>query len=188
MRKHHSVLGGVALALAMTLTGCSDDGTDPDASDTPTATPSETPTSASPTPKTPEEKAAAQLVSYLEVRDVAYRKRTIDFKTLNPVATGDEFLQLQHVVASMTLEKVTATGQYTHKLAEPRNRGNEIRIIDCEDRTNVTWRNDGAIRKPDFTDPNGDPLRNPAPVEYTLVKDKGVWKVSDSDLLWDQSC
>ncbi len=69
MRNHHSVLGGVALALALTLTGCSDDGTEPDATDTPTATPSETPTSASPTPKTPEEKAAAQLQTYLDVRD-----------------------------------------------------------------------------------------------------------------------
>ena len=39
MRKHHSALGGVALALALTLTGCSDDGTDPEAEDTPTATP-----------------------------------------------------------------------------------------------------------------------------------------------------
>ena len=30
MRKHRSALGGVALALVLTLTGCSDDGTDPD--------------------------------------------------------------------------------------------------------------------------------------------------------------
>ena len=36
MRKHHSALGGVALALALTLTGCSDDGNDPEAEDTPT--------------------------------------------------------------------------------------------------------------------------------------------------------
>ncbi len=188
MRKHHSVLGGVALALALALTGCSDDGTDPDATDTPTATPSETPTSASPTPTTPEEKAAAQLATYLEVRHLAYRKRDIDFKALNSVATGDEFVQLQHVVATMTNENVTVTGRYVHKLAEPRNRGNEILIVDCEDRSAATWKNDGAVRQPDFTDPNGDPLRNPAPVEYTLVKDKGAWKVSDSDLLWDQSC
>ena len=71
MRKHHSALGGVALALALTLTGCSDDGTDPEAEDTPTATPSPTPDQRAPTPKTPEEKAAAQLTNYLEVRDDA---------------------------------------------------------------------------------------------------------------------
>ena len=71
MRKPNSVLGGVALALALTLTACSDDGTDPDAQDTPTATPSTPPTSAPPTPKTPEERAAAALTSYLDVRDDA---------------------------------------------------------------------------------------------------------------------
>lgn len=187
MRKHHSALGGVALALALALTGCGGGDPDPEVKETPTQSPSPTPTSA-PTRKTPEEKAAAQLEAYLEVRDIAYRKRTIDFKTLNPVATGDEFLQLQHAVASMTLKKVTVEGEYTHTLDEPRNRGKEMLIIDCEDRTGVTWKNDGAVRQPDFTDPNGKPLRNPAPVEYTLVKDKGVWKVSDSDLLWDQPC
>ena len=187
MRKHHSVLGGVALALALALTGCGDDDTDPNVEQTPSETPSPTATS-TPTPKTPEEKAAAQLTAYLEVRDIAYRERDINFKTLNPVATGEEFLQLQHTVASMTLKQVTVDGQYTHTLDEPRDRGKEMLIIDCEDRTGVTWKNDGAVRQPDFTDPNGKPLRNPAPVEYTLVKDKGVWKVSDSDLLWDQPC
>lgn len=92
MRKHHSVLGGVALALALTLTGCSDDGTDPEAEDSPTATPSSTPTSTAPAPQTPEEKAAAQLTGYLNVRDDFYRAATIDFKRLNKVATGDELL------------------------------------------------------------------------------------------------
>ncbi len=61
MRKHHSALGGVALALALTLTGCSDDGTDPEAEDTPTATPSSTRRALRRRRKTPEEKAAAQL-------------------------------------------------------------------------------------------------------------------------------
>lgn len=187
MRKHYSV-GGVALVLALTLTGCSDEGTDPNAEDTPTATPSTPPASASPTPKTPKERAAAQLLRYLEVRDKAYRQRDIDFKTLNPVATGNEFLQLQSHVVRMINANVTVTGSYEHTLDEPRDRGKTMLITDCEDRSNVTHRNNGAIRKPDFTDPNGDPLRNPVPIEYTLVLDKGGWKVSNSDLLWDQSC
>jgi len=195
MRKHHFTLGGVALALALakTLTGCSDDDTDPSVTDTPsvTATPSESPSptpTSTPTSKTPEQKAAAQLTKYLKVRDLAYRKHDINFKTLNPVATGEEFLQLQHIVANMMNENVTVTGEYAHALDEPRNRGNEMLIVDCEDRAKVIWKNDGVIRRPDFTDPKGNPLRNPAPVEYTLVKDKGAWKVSDSDLLWDQPC
>lgn len=187
MRKHDSALGGVALSLALALTGCAGDDTEPRVQDTPSQSPSPTPTS-TPTLKTPEEKAADQLAKYLDVRDLAYRKRDINFRTLNPVATGDEFLQLQHVVASMMNENVTVTGQSRHTLTEPRNRGASILIIDCEDRSNVTWKNDGAVRQPDFTNPKGDPLRNPAPVEYTLVKDEGAWKVSDSDLLWDKPC
>lgn len=68
MRKHHSTLGGVALALALTLTGCGGDDTDPTVQDTPSQSPPPTPTS-TPTSKTPEEKAAAQLTKYLDVRD-----------------------------------------------------------------------------------------------------------------------
>jgi hypothetical protein len=187
MRKHHSALGGVALALALTLSGCGDDDTDPKGQETPSETPSPTPTS-TPTPKTPEEKASTQLTKYLEVRDIAYRKRTIDFKTLNPVATGEEFLELQEAVVDLTMADVTKTGDYVHTLGEPRNRGSEIVITDCEDRTGVTVKVKGKVRTPDYKAPDGNPLRNPAPVEYTLVKDKGVWKVSESDLLWDQPC
>ena len=136
MRKHHSALGGVALALALTLTGCSDDGTDPEAEDTPPLRRARRPTSTAPTPKTPEEKAAAQLAEYLDVRDDSLTgSGTIDFKRLNQVATGEEFLQFQHTVASMMNENVTVTGEYAHTLDEPRNRGTSILIIDCEDRT-----------------------------------------------------
>lgn len=187
MRKHHSVLGGVALALALTLSGCGDDDTDPKGQETPSEAPSPTATS-SPTPKTPEEKAAAQLTAYLEVRDVAHRKRTIDFKALNPVATGDEFLELQETVVDMTKADVTKTGNYVHTLGEPRDHGSSIEITDCEDRSGVTVKVKGNVRKPDYTAPDGKPLRNPAPVKYTLIKDKGTWKVSESDLLWDESC
>jgi pectin methylesterase-like acyl-CoA thioesterase len=191
MRKHHSALGGVALALALalalTLTGCSDDGTDSEAEDTPSATASSEPTSPSPTPKTPEEKAAAQLEEFLEVRDDFYRAATIDFERLDKVATGDEFLQIQAAVADIDQYDIKVTGKYVHTLAVPRNRGAEIRVVDCEDRTGVTERNkDGKDIK--RNDPNGNPLRNPVPVEYTLVRDKGAWKVSNSDVIWDQSC
>jgi len=75
MRTHHSALGGVALALALTLTGCSDD--DPTADPTPPTTPpttaSSSPTeSTSPTtePETPKQKAvrlaSAQTKAFVE--------------------------------------------------------------------------------------------------------------------------
>lgn len=192
MRKHHSAAGGAALALALTLMGCSDDGTGSSAEDTSSATPTKTPTSTSPTPTptptTAVEKATGQLVEYLNVRDQAYRQRKIDFKKLNRVSTGDAFLQLQSQVAGLRNGNVTVSGQYVHALDGPRERGNSILITDCEDRADVVHKVDGAIRSPDFTDPNGNPLRNPAPVAYTLVKDEGVWKVTDSDLKWDQPC
>ena len=187
MRKHHSALGGVALALALTLTGCGGDGTEPTVQETPSQSPSPTPTS-TPTPKTPEEKAAAQLTKYLEVRDLAHRKRTIDFKALNPVATGEEFLELQEAVVDMKIADVTKTGSYVHTLGEPRNRGSLIEITDCEDRSGVTVKVKGKVRTPDYPTPDGNRLRNPAPVKYTLVKDKGAWKVTESDLLWEESC
>lgn len=187
MGKYHSVLGGVALAVALTFTGCGGDDTEPKVQVTPSQSPSPTPTN-TPAPKTPEEEAAAQLTKYLDMRDTAYRKRTIDFKTLNPVATGEEFLELQEAVVDMKQADVTKTGSYVHTLGEPRDRGISIEVTDCEDRTGVTVKVKGNVRKPDYTAPDGNPLRNPVPVKYTLVKDKGTWKVTESDLLWDQSC
>lgn len=146
MRKHHSVLGGVVLALTLTLTGCSDNGNDSDAQDTPTAT-SLTPTSSPPTPKTPEEKAAAQLTHYLDVRDEFYRAATIEFKRLNRVATGDEFLQIQATVADMDQYHIKVTGQYVHTLGEPRRRSDaKFIFLDCEDRAGVTERNKAGKR------------------------------------------
>jgi hypothetical protein len=187
MRKHHSALGGVALALALTLTGCGDDDTEPTVQETPSHSPSPTPTS-TPTPKTPEEKAAAQLTKYLEVRDLAYRKRTIDFKMLNPVATGDVFIELQEAVVDLKRYDITKTGNYIHTLAEPRRRlDSTFLIIDCEDRTDVVERNKDG-KKIKHTAPDGNPLRNPVPIEYTVIRDKGAWKVSNSDIKWDQSC
>ncbi|PUA79481.1 hypothetical protein [Nocardioides currus] len=188
MSKHHSVLGGVALALALILTGCSDDSTDPDATDTPTATPTETPTSASPAPKTPEEKAAAQLTAYLGVRDDAFRAATIDFKRLNKVATGDEFLQVQARVADLDLYKIKVTGEYVHTLSDPRPRtAKKFIITDCEDRSGVKEMK-GGKEVPPAQGPNGQPLGNPLPTHYTVVLEKGRWLVSEADVRWEETC
>ena len=188
MRKHRSVLGGVVLALALTLTACSDDGTDPDAEDTPTATASTTPTSAPPTPKTPEEKAAAALTSYLDVRDDAFRAATIEFKRLNKVATGREFLNIQQNVGALESSRTKVTGEYVHTLDEPRRRTDTTFIItDCEDRSGVERRRQGKAVPPPV-DPEGNPLGNPLPIDYEVVREKGRWLVSNSDVQWDEKC
>jgi hypothetical protein len=186
MRKHHSTLGGVALAMALILTGCGDDDPDPKTQETPSESPSPTPTS-SPTPKTPEEKATAQLTGYLQVRDDALRAATIDFKRLNKVATGQEFLNLQQNVSGIERSGSKVTGEYVHTLGEPRDRGSEMLITDCEDRSGVQRTKDGKP-VPEPKDPEGNPLRNPVPIEYELVKQKGRWLVTSSNVLWDESC
>lgn len=186
MRKHHSALGGVVLALALTLTACSESGPDPGGTDTPTATPS-TSTSAEPTQPTPEEKAAAQLTNYLDVRDDALRAATIDFKRLNKVATGREFLNLQQNVSAIERSGSKLTGEYVHTLGESRDRGAYILIIDCEDRSGVEQTKDGRP-VPEPVGPDGKPVPNPLPIEYKLVKEKGRWLVSDQNGLLGESC
>lgn len=187
MRKHHSALGGVALALALTLTGCGGDDPEPKVQDTPSLSPSPTPTS-TPTPKTPEEKAAAQLTRYLDVRDDAFRAATVEFKRLNKVATGREFLNVQQNVSGIERSGSKVTGEYVHTFGEPRRRSDStILIIDCEDRTGVKRTKDGKP-VPDQKDPQGNPLRNPVPIEYELVLEKGRWLVASSNVLWDEPC
>lgn len=188
MTKHLATLGGMALGLALTVTSCTDGGTDPQVQeDTPSASATE-PSTATPTPSTPEEEAGDALTRYLDVRDDSYRAAAIELKLLNKVATGDVFLQIQAQVADLDQYDIKVTGQYVHTLGEPRRRSDSMFFLtDCEDRSGVSERNkDGERIK--HKDPNGDPLRNPVPVEYTLVLDKGAWKVSDSDMKWDRPC
>jgi hypothetical protein len=188
MRKHHSALGGVALALALALTGCGGDDTDPEVKETPSQSQSRTTPTRSPTPKTPEEKAAAQLTKYLDVRDDAFRAATIDFKRLNQVATGREFLNVQQNVSGIDRSGSKVTGEYVHTLGDPRRRSDSmILIIDCEDRSGVKRTKDGKP-VPEQKDPEGNPLRNPVPIEYELVMEKGRWLVTSSNVLWDEPC
>ncbi len=186
MREHHYALGGVALALALTLAGCGGDDNEPKVQDTPSQSPSPTPTS-TPTPKTPEEKAAEQLTNYLDVRDDALRAATIDFKRLNKVATGREFLNLQQNVSAIERSGSKLTGEYVHTLGESRDRGAYILVIDCEDRSGVEQTKDGRP-VPEPVGPDGKPVPNPLPIEYKLVKEKGRWLVSDQNGLLEESC
>lgn len=186
MRKRHSVLGGVALALALGLTGCGGDDTDPEAKETPSETPLQTPTT-TPTTTTAEEKAAAQLTAFLDVRDAALRAATIDLKRLNKVATGEVFLSVQQNVSAIERSGSKLTGEYVHTLAEPHDRGSYILIIDCEDRSGVE-QTKGGKPVPDPVGPDGKLVPNPLPIEYKLVKEKGRWLVSEQNGLLEESC
>jgi len=189
MRNNHSALGGVALALALTLTGCSEDGTDPDAQDTPSATPSTAATSATPTPKTEKEKATAVLRRYLEFRDDAFRSgKVVDRKALDRLATGAESAYLQRRTIDIQAYGIEVTGDYVHTLGQPRQRtGSTIVISDCENRARVTETKDGK-KVPPPVGPNGETLQNPIPVKYEVAKQRGGWRVSASDVKWRDRC
>lgn len=191
MRKHYSVLGGVALTLALTLTACSDDGAEPEAENTPTTTPATPPTSAPPTPKTPEEKALAQLEGYLDVRDDALRAMKVNRERLDKVAGGQEYLTVQQRVLEYASNDFAFRGEYSHTFGEPRDRGAYILITDCEDESNVeflTQEGDRVTRKL-----NGEAIPMTRLIEYTLKPIKGRWLVTSSAYAEDdenrvQSC
>jgi hypothetical protein len=179
MRKHHSVLGGVALALTLTLTGCSDDGTDPQAEDTPTATPTQRSTSASPTPKTPEAKAVAQLQRYLKVRDDALRAMKVDGKRLDEVAAGQEYLTLQQRIIEYSSNKFTLSGEYVHSLGEPQQRTDSTVLVeDCEDEAGVELLTQAG--KPVKRSLGGAPIPVARTLKYTLTLTEGRWLVTSS--------
>lgn len=165
--------------LLITAAGCSEE------------TPDETGATPEPVPVTAGD-ATAQLERYLLERDRALESRTVDYDRLRPVATGDMFIWVQEQVVGMLEGDVVQTGEYVHTLGKPSTREDGLVVVDCEDRTDVTFTAGGEVRDPDYVDPEGEPLRNPVPVEYVLVEtgDSGseVWKVSNTRVLWDQSC
>ncbi|MGL5825271.1 MAG: hypothetical protein ACRCYU_10715 [Nocardioides sp.] len=190
MMNPSTLLIAATLALAVTLTGCTNSEDDPpETNDTPTATPtSPAPTSASPTPKTPEERATDQLTRYLDLRDDAYRTAKLNLKQLAKVATGKQYLLVQQYVAATKSSGTKETGDYVHTLGAPNQRNETtIRITDCEDRSGVERRRKGKDIPPP-KDPEGNPLRNPLPIDYELVKQKGRWLVSNSNTRWDEKC
>lgn len=177
MRQHHSALGGAALALALTLTSCS--GGAPDAKGTSGATPTDTPTSASPTPKTPEEKVAGQLVKYLKARDDALRAMTFVGERFERVATGQEFLTLQQRIIEYASNKFTLSGEYTHALGEPRQRSDSTMLVGvCEDESAVEFSTEAG--SPVKRSLGGVPIPVARSITYTLTLTKGRWLVTAS--------
>lgn len=185
---NRSALGGVALLLIIaTATSCSDD---PETAPDPDPSPSNTPSSSAPPtaePSTPGEEALVQLEAYLDVRDDALRAAKIDFKRLNQVATGKEFLSIQQIVSATERSGSKFSGQYVHTLGEPADRGASVRITDCEDRSGIEQTKDGKP-VPDPVGPDGKTVPNPLPIDYTLVKEKGRWLVSEKNGRLDESC
>ena len=189
-RPHGTAYAAIAMVLTLGLAAC---GGSNGATNEPTPMPPSTSAPVSPTPTatkpaTPEEKATAQLTAYLEVRDDALRDATINFERLNKVATGREFLNIQQHASAIERSGGKVTGEYVHTLAGPRNRGTYILITDCEDRSAVVNTNKEGKPVPETKDPEGNQLRNPVPIDYELVLEKGRWLVRSSNVLWDESC
>lgn len=172
--------GALALVVPLVLAGCS---TEPE--------PEEAAPSSAPVPVTAQD-AVAQLDRYLVERDRALTNRQVDHVSLRAVATDEMLLWVQEQVVGMLQNDVVQTGDYVHTLGDPAADDEGLVIVDCEDRTDVTFTADGEVRDPDYVNPEGDPLRNPVQVEYRMVEDdadgQGVWKVSATQVLWDQSC
>jgi hypothetical protein len=186
MRKHHSALGGVALALALALTGCGGDDNEPTVQETPSQSPSPTTPTASPTPKTDEEKAAAQLTAYLEARDDSLRAMKFDGKRLDRFAAGQEYLTLQQRIIEYSSNKFTLSGEYVHTLGEPRQRTDStVQIEDCEDESGVEFLTQTG--KPVKRSLGGKPIPVARSLKYTVTLTEGKWLVTASTYVLDEN-
>ncbi len=183
MRKHDFTLGGVALSLALALTGCGGDDTEPVVQETPSQAPSPTPVS-TPTPKTPEERAARQLVKYLSVRDDALRAMKFDGKRFDSVAAGQEFVTLQQRIIEYSSNGFTLRGEYEHSLRGPRQRSDSTMVVEvCEDESGIEFLTEAG--NPVTRSLGGAPIPVARSVKYTLNLTKGRWLVTGSTYVLD---
>ena len=130
MRRLNSATAGIITAgLLLTMAACGGDdpdtGTEPTPSD-PTSSSTET-TEPSPTeptttePATDEDKAAAALLGYLEVRDDAYATGRVS-KKLNKYATGREHFALQQFVTQQNANGDQFQGDWDHEIVATQRR------------------------------------------------------------------
>jgi hypothetical protein len=189
MKKHHCALGGVvALALALTLAGCSDGGTDPNVQDTPTATPSSTaPTTASPTPKSAEDFASAALMRYFTIAEKAEKSGKLkDLEPLSEVAIGQAFSNEREKLTAYNTNGVRLRGTVQHELGDiyTVDAGTFV-ISDCEDRSKSKVVVLSSGNEVPFTDPDGNPMPDRVKVDYTLAKrTEREWVVEAFDVRW----
>ncbi|MFC0221221.1 hypothetical protein [Nocardioides zeicaulis] len=184
----------VALAAVSTLLcaascgGAPDNGGQPtDPSPTTTASGTTEPTPTEPTtsePTTDEEKAAAALLSYLDVRDKAYATGRIS-KKLNRFATGQEHFALQQFVQQLTAPPETRfQGAWDHAvISVEMQSGGSALVTDCEDGSNVD-----VVRVSDssvlpWIKFEGKELPRRLEQVYRVELTGGRWKVSSAESL-----
>lgn len=169
-----------------------DDGDGTSDSSPTSATTSDTtePTPTEPTntePASDEDKAAAALLGYLDVRDKAYATGRIS-KNLNKYATGQEHFALQQFVQQLTAPPETRLkGTWEHQVAgvEMQPNGSAL-VTDCEDGSNVD-----VIRLADssvlpWIKFEGQELPRRLEQVYRVEKASGRWKVSSAESLPDE--
>ncbi|MDR7254167.1 hypothetical protein J2X46_003160 [Nocardioides sp. BE266] len=150
-------------------------------SDTTEPTPTEPTTSE---PATDEEKAAAALLGYLDVRDKAYATGRIS-KKLNKYATGQEHFALQQFVQQLTSPPETRfQGAWDHDVINvDLKSGGSALVTDCEDGSDVN-----VVRVADssvlpWIKFEGKELPRRLEQVYRVEMTGGRWKVSSAESL-----
>lgn len=193
-RRHRRGCAVVALTAVSTLLcaascgGTPDNGSQPtDPSPTTTASGTTEPTPTEPTtsePTTDEEKAAAALLSYLDVRDKAYATGRIS-KKLNKYATGQEHFGLQQFVTTLnTQAKAHFVGQWSHDIVRMRMQSDNVAVVtDCEDGGDVRIvRRSDEVELPWFTF-EGTEVPRRLEQTYRIVLEGDLWKVQQKTSL-----
>lgn len=135
-------------------------------------------------PASDEDKAAAALLGYLDVRDKAYATGRIS-KKLNKYATGQEHFALQQFVQQLTAPPETRfQGTWEHEVVgvEMQQDGSAL-ITDCEDGSNVD-----VIRVADasvlpWIKFEGQELPRRLEQVYRVEKAGARWKVTSAESL-----
>lgn len=186
MRRLNNAAAGIITAgLLLTMAACGGDdpdtGTEPTPSDPSTSTETTEPTPTEPTPTEPttdEDKAAAALLGYLEVRDEAYATGRIS-KKLNKYATGREHFALQQFVTQLTTSPETRfEGTWSHEvLATKEQQDGAMSVTECEDGTNVSIvkSSDGEVLP--WISFNGEELPRRLKQTYRVSFADDAWKV-----------
>lgn len=187
MRRLNSATAGIITAgLLLTMAACGGDdpdtGTEPTPSDPTSSTETTEPTPTEPTPTEPateEDKAAAALLGYLEVRDDAYATGRIS-KKLNKYATGREHFALQQFVTALNQDpKTHFEGEWVHEVVETRQSSADVILVtDCQDANEVSLIRDGDGEVlPWFKDESGKEIPRRLQQVYRVVPEGESWKV-----------